>query len=599
MWNDNEKNVLVLGHRGMKALYPENTMVSFKAALDARVDLIEMDVHLTSDNVLVICHDHTVDRTTDGTGSITEKTLAEVKDLDAGIKFSPRFKGERVPTFKEFLELIKTADYEVLLNVEIKDYRPECCDATVEMLKEYGLLERSVIASFSADVIRYIYGKYPGVKLQGFPGRYMENFTEDVYDMMYGMGIPGEWQSWIKDTAEDVDGYVALAKSKGIKPWLFCSDTEETVKAAVAHGTYNVTGNDPYPALRYLPTVGLHAPVYPNEPVTGKMNTCNLHAVGDLVYEQFDIPECGDDEVLVKVKMCGICGSDVPRAMKKGTYHFPTVIGHEFAGKVVYDKSGEYTGKRVAVFPLLPCFKCENCKEQNYAQCLDYDYYGSRRDGGLAEYIAVKKFNLIELPDNVTYEEGAMSEPISVANHAVKKLEIKGGENLLITGAGPIGLIAGMWAKKFGVANVYYIDIDQGKLDFAKELGFDVYTPDLHIDMAIEGTGVGAPLGSIINAVKAKGRVVLMGNPGDQVALDGKTYQNILRKELVVVGTWNSSYAEKENDWIEALAAVSKGELALRQLITHSVSLADAADAIKMMYERKEFYCKVMIDNEK
>jgi len=597
MWNDSEKNVLVLGHRGMKALYPENTMVSFKAALDARVDLVEMDLHLTSDNVLVICHDHTVDRTTDGTGLITEKTLAEVKALDAGIKFSPRFKGERVPTFKEFLDLIAAADYEVLLNVEIKDYRPECCDAAVAMLKEYGMLERSVIASFSADVIRYIYGKYPGAKLQGFPGRYMKNFTEDVYDMMYGMGIPGEWQT--KDGFDAVEADVQLAKSKGIKPWLFCSDSEEQVKAAVAHGTYNVTGNDPMPALRYLPKAGLHAPVYANEPVTGKMNTCNLHAVGELVYEQLDIPACEDDEVLVKVKMCGICGSDVPRAMKKGTYHFPTVIGHEFAGKVVYDKSGEYTGKRVAVFPLLPCFECVNCKEQNYAQCLDYDYYGSRRDGGLAEYIAVKKFNLIELPDNVTYEEGAMSEPISVANHAVKKLEIKGGENLLITGAGPIGLIAGMWAKKFGVANVYYIDIDQGKLDFAKELGFDVYTPGLHIDMAIEGTGVGAPLGSIINAVKAKGRVVLMGNPGDQVALDGKTYQNILRKELVIVGTWNSSYAEKENDWIEALDAVSKGELALRQLITHSVGLADAADAIKMMYERTEFYCKVMIDNEK
>lgn len=599
MWNDSEKNVLVLGHRGMAALYPENTMVSFKAALDARVDLIEMDLHLTADKVLVVCHDSTVDRTTDGSGPVIEKTLAEIKALDAGVKFSPRFKGERIPTFKEFLDLIKGADYDVLLNVEIKDYRPECCDAAVSMLEEYGLTERSVIASFGADVLRYIHAKYPEVKLQGFPGRYMKNFTEDVYGCMYGMGIPGEWVKWSGASRDDVEGDVKLALSKGIKPWLFCSDSEDTVKAAVAHGTHNVTGNDPLPALRYLPAAGLHAPIYANEPVDGKMNACNLHAVGELVYEKLDIPACEDDEVLVKVKMCGICGSDVPRAMKKGTYHFPTVIGHEFAGKVVYDKSGEHLGKRVAIFPLLPCFKCESCLEQNYAQCLDYDYYGSRRDGGLAEYIAVKKFNLIELPDNVTYEEGAMSEPISVANHAVKKLEIKGGENLLITGAGPIGLIAGMWAKKHGVANVYYIDIDQGKLDFAKELGFDVYAPELDIDMAIEGTGVGAALGSIINAVKPKGRIVLMGNPGDQVSLDGKTYQNILRKEQLLIGTWNSSYAEKENDWREALEAVSSGELALRQLITHKVSLAEAADAIKMMYERKEFYCKVMIDNEK
>ena len=599
MWNDCEKNVLVLGHRGMKALYPENTMVSFKAALDARVDLIEMDLHLTRDNVLVVCHDRLVDRTTDGTGAVADMTLEEIKRLDAGIKFSTRFKGERIPTFREFLELIKQADYEVLLNVEIKAYTHECADAAVKMLEEFGLLERSVVASFGAEVLRYLHKKYPHVKLQGFPERYMDDFTPDTYDCMYGMGIPGEWNAWAKTTAEQVDEDVALAKSRGIKPWLFCSDDEETVKKCVAHGTYNVTGNDPLPALRYLVRAGLHQPIYKNEEISGKMKACNLHGVGELVCEQLDIPTCKDDEVLVKVKACGICGSDVPRVLKKGTYHFPTVVGHEFAGRVVYDKSGEQLGKRVAVFPLLPCFECESCKQQDYAQCVDYDYYGSRRDGGLAEYIAVKKFNLIELPDNVTYEEGAMCEPISVANHAVKLLGDLTGKNVLITGAGPIGLIAGMWAKKSGAEGVYYTDIDERKLEFAVSLGFSIYTPETTIDVAIEGTGASGALASLIDALRAGGRAVLMGNPGDSVALDGKTYQNILRKELTLVGTWNSSYSEKQNDWKESLEAVSCGELALRQLITHTVSLEDCFEAIKMMADRNEFYCKVMVENEK
>jgi len=194
MWNDSEKNVLVLGHRGMKTLYPENTEISFRAALDARVDLIEMDVHMMADGELVVIHDATVDRTTDGSGNVHEMTLEQIKALDAGIKHNRKFAGERIPTFKEFLDVIVAADYEVLLNVEIKDYREEVCDKTIETLKCYGMIDRCVIASFGASVLRYIHKKYPTVRLQGFPGRYMEDFTEDTYDCMYGMGIPVAWK---------------------------------------------------------------------------------------------------------------------------------------------------------------------------------------------------------------------------------------------------------------------------------------------------------------------------------------------------------------------------------------------------------------------
>ena len=91
--------------------------------------------------------------------------------------------------------------------------------------------------------------------------------------------------------------------------------------------------------------------------------SANLHGIGDLRYEDSDIITCLDDEVMVEVKSCGICGSDVGRVFTKGTYHFPTVIGHEFAGKVVEDKTGELLGKKVVVFPLLPCFKCDSCKQ--------------------------------------------------------------------------------------------------------------------------------------------------------------------------------------------------------------------------------------------
>lgn len=332
---------------------------------------------------------------------------------------------------------------------------------------------------------------------------------------------------------------------------------------------------------------------------SGRMMAANLHAVGELIYEEVDIPPCGEDEVMVKVKNCGICGSDIGRVLAHGTYHFPTIPGHEFAGEVVYDATGECTGKRVAVFPILPCFQCDMCAKENYAECRNYDYYGSRRDGGYAQFIAVKKWNLVELPDNVSFEEGAMCEPVSVARHAMKKLDIKEGETLLITGAGPIGLIAGMWAKSFGAARVCYIDIDEEKIAFAKSLGFEAYDGTFFVDAALEGTGASSAIATAINAVNPFGKMVLMGNPGRNISLTAKDYQNILRKELKINGTWNSVYASFDNDWQESLKAVSEGRLNIRRLITHRPSIEEAPETIRMMRDRTEFYCKVVIDNEK
>ncbi len=330
-----------------------------------------------------------------------------------------------------------------------------------------------------------------------------------------------------------------------------------------------------------------------------KMKVSNLYGIGDLRYEEKDIPKCCDDEVLVKVKICGICGSDIGRILRTGTYHFPTVPGHEFAGRVVYDKEDKLTGKRVAVFPLIPCNECEMCKVEKYAQCSNYNYYGSRCDGGYAEYVAVKKWNLVNIPDNVSYEEAAMCEPTSVALHAIQKLEIKGGENILITGAGPIGIIAGMWAKSYGAKEVYYIDIDVRKIEFCKNFGFKEYNKNAdEIDVVLEGTGASSAVANAISAVKPSGRLVFMGNPSGDVTLAPKDYQNILRKELKISGTWNSSYASYENNWKESLVAISKKKIDIKRLITHKIPLKDCLKAVKMMGEGKDFYCKVVIDNE-
>lgn len=322
----------------------------------------------------------------------------------------------------------------------------------------------------------------------------------------------------------------------------------------------------------------------------------NLHAINDLRYEPVPCPKCEDDEVIVKVKSCGICGSDISRVYTKGTYHFPTVIGHEFSGEVAYDPANELTGKKVVVFPLLPCFTCENCNEGNYATCKDYNYYGSRCDGGMSESLAVKRWNLVMMPKSLSFDEGAMCEPVSVARHAVLKLDIQKNDDVLITGAGPIGIIAGQWAKLMGAKDIYYIDIDKEKIEFAKKMGFFGYDEGVTVDCFIEGTGYGDALEKALTAVKPRGKAVLMGNPGGDVTLSQNTYWHILRKELSIRGTWNSSFNDVQNDWKESLQAISEGKINVKPLITHKYPLAKCKDAFEMMKNRGEFYSKVILN---
>lgn len=262
MWNEESRtNIMIVGHRGIRSLYPENTLVSFRAALELKLDLIEFDVHFTGDKHIVVCHDADIKRTTNGSGLICEMSLEEVKSHDAGIKMSERYAGERIPTLEEVLDLMVKADYEVLLNVEIKDYSHELADRTIETLKRFKMAERSVIACFNAEIIGYIQHTYPEMKTQGFPERYMkpctdENYpiTEDLYKNMYGIGIPIDGDTDEKRIAEDV----AFAKKHNIKPWLFCADNEESTIKAVRAGATNITCNNPYPALKYLREHGLH-----------------------------------------------------------------------------------------------------------------------------------------------------------------------------------------------------------------------------------------------------------------------------------------------------------------------------------------------------
>ena len=135
---------------------------------------------------------------------------------------------------------------------------------------------------------------------------------------------------------------------------------------------------------------------------------------GEFAVEDSAKPKVAQGEVLLRVRACGVCGSDVPRVFAQKSYYYPIVLGHEFSGDVVESQEKKWQGKRVCVFPLIPCKKCEFCEKEQWANCVHYDYYGSRRNGGMQEWLAVKEENLVELPQGVSYQAGAMVEPTAV-----------------------------------------------------------------------------------------------------------------------------------------------------------------------------------------
>lgn len=246
---EDRAEILVAGHRGIKTFYPENTLLSFKKALELKVDMIEFDLNLTKDKQIVIIHDNTLERTTNGTGLIHDYALCKIKQMDAGKWFAPEFEGLKIPTLIEFCDLISPYD-DLLLNVEIKEKTHETVDIAMQVLKEYGLIERSVFTCFDAEIIGYMHDGY-GVKTQGFPGFLMQNFVEGetgTYAKLYAVGIAMKYL-----TPELVQEFEA----RGILPWAYCPDTGEQVNQAVECGARLVTVNNPEPALRVLGEKGL------------------------------------------------------------------------------------------------------------------------------------------------------------------------------------------------------------------------------------------------------------------------------------------------------------------------------------------------------
>ena len=361
-----------------------------------------------------------------------------------------------------------------------------------------------------------------------------------------------------------------------------------------------------------------------------------LHSVGDIRLEEVELPALKPDEVRVHVEAAGICGSDIPRIYTTGAHRMPLIPGHELAGEVVAVGSAADTcwqGRRVGVYPLIPCGKCGPCLAGHAELCRAYDYIGSRRDGGFAEYVDVPAGNVIELPDTVSYEEAAMLEPMAVAVHAMRRGLAQGpgqgscgapegqdisdirDKRIAVCGLGTIGMLLVMLLMERGARDIYVIgnkDIQREKvtaLGIPKERYCDSRQTDVPewlrdrtggLDIYFECVGRAECVSYGIEAAAPMGRLVLTGNPYSDMPLERDVYWRILREQLSITGTWNSSFSQRENtekqdDWHYVLGRLREGRISPGSLITHRLQLEELERGFHIMRDKTEHYTKVML----
>lgn len=333
-----------------------------------------------------------------------------------------------------------------------------------------------------------------------------------------------------------------------------------------------------------------------------------------VMYEKQDIrlinrnvPEITENEILVKVKCAGICGTDL-RIYQNGipnvTKHTPRTLGHEFSG--VIEKVGKNirhykVGMRVSVAPNIGCGVCDTCVEGNEHLCDQYEAIGIHLDGGFAEYVripesAVRSGNVVEIPDHVSFEEAMIVEPLSCVYNGIQKSNVHLGDTVLIIGAGPIGIMHAMFAKLAGAAKVFITNRSERRLEIVEQVDPSFITvpsknleADIHrltngqgVDVCIAACSDPGAQTLAVQLVKLNGRVNFFGGlPKDNEMI--KMNGNLIHyKQIVVTGTTRSS----SGHFRKTLGLIAAGQLKVDPLITDRYSIQEFDQALEKAINR-------------
>lgn len=331
-------------------------------------------------------------------------------------------------------------------------------------------------------------------------------------------------------------------------------------------------------------------------------------APGKVEFRERTLPEIGPRDVLVRVKAASICGGDLH--IFKGQHPFaalPVAVGHEISGEVV--KIGEGVsrvekGDRVVVEPVIVCERCHFCRRGQYHLCEEISFQYRMGQGGFTPYFVTRENWVHKLPDGVSYAEGALVEPLSVAVHAVNKSSIQLGQTSAIFGAGAIGLLILLLTKLSGGGDTFIVDIHDFRLDKALELGSkavfnnlgeDVinriyeHTSLLGVDKAFEAVGVDVTLVQSLQVLKKGGTAVMVGLFEEpQVNIPANIF---VQKEITLTGSQGYCW-----DFQTALTLIGQRQIDLKPLITHQLPLSQIQEAFDLLMAPKNEAVKVVLN---
>ncbi|KAF1799728.1 chaperonin 10-like protein [Mucor lusitanicus] len=355
-----------------------------------------------------------------------------------------------------------------------------------------------------------------------------------------------------------------------------------------------------------------------------KNNSFVLQKIDEISFEDRPVPVAGPGQVVVNIKATGICGSDVHYWTHGRIGHFvcngPMVLGHESAGVVASLGEGVTdlkVGDRVALEPGVPCGRCEMCKIGKYNLCPDMAFAATPPyDGTLCDYYRHSADFCYKLPENVSLEEGALIEPLSVGIHAARRGEVKLGDRVIVFGAGPVGLLTAAAAKAAGASHITMADISESRLKFAKSYIADetvhmTSKPPKNVDtnefakaeavklfqsgitpanVVFDCTGVEVCVQMSVYLVKNNGKIILVGMGASVQSI---SVADVSAREVDVRGVMRYC-----NTYPTAVEMLASGKVDLKSLITHRYKFEDSIKAFEHVKEGREGTIKVVITNE-
>ncbi len=336
------------------------------------------------------------------------------------------------------------------------------------------------------------------------------------------------------------------------------------------------------------------------------MKAIKLEKPREIGLVELEKPVPGPGEALIKIKTAGICGSDI--GAFRGTnslVSYPRIIGHELAGVIESipedNPKGFKVGDKVIVDPYLYCGKCYPCRIRRTNCCTSLHVLGVHVDGGMAEYFCHPADMLVKMPEDMSWTDAAMAEPLTISLHGIHRGGLKAGEYCAIIGAGPIGLLAAMIAQAYD-AHAILIDLVQERLDFARELGIEYVinsgTEDAEArireitggDMAqqvMECSGANAAILSTLKLVSNAGRITLTGWPKNETPMPTDV---ITKKEVDIRGARTSA-----GEFEEAIELIYTKKVDVQKILTRTISMAEAPETIIDIEKNPGSYMKVVV----